>query len=76
MTQCDRIIEYIKMFGSISPLEAFRDLGITKLATRISEMRKTGMVFEQEYMKSKNRFGEDVYFMRYYLPKEKEVNEK
>lgn len=70
MTQCDRIIEYIKTFGSISPLEAFRDLGITKLATRISEMRKTGMEFEQEYMKSKNRFGEDVYFMRYYLPKE------
>lgn len=69
MTQCDRIIEYIKTFGSISPLEAFRDLGITKLATRISEMRKDGMEFEQEYMKSKNRFGEDVYFMRYYLPK-------
>ncbi len=69
MTQCERIVEYIKMFGSISPLEAFRDLGITKLATRISEMRKTGMEFEQEYIKSKNRFGEDVYFMRYYLPK-------
>ncbi len=69
MTQCERIVEYMKMFGSISPLEAFRDLGITKLATRISEMRKTGMEFEQEYMKSKNRFGEDVYFMRYYLPK-------
>lgn len=69
MTQCERILEYIKTFGSISPLEAFRDLGITKLATRISEMRKTGMEFEQEYMKSKNRFGETVYFMRYFLPK-------
>lgn len=76
MTQCDRIIEYLKMFGSISPLEAFRDLGITKLATRISEMRKTGMEFEQEYMKSKNRFGEDVYFMRYYLPKEDKQDDK
>ena len=69
MTQCERIIEYIETFGSISPLEAFRDLGITKLATRISEMRKTGMEFEQEYIKCKNRFGENVYFMRYYLPK-------
>lgn len=76
MTQCERIVEYIKMFGSISPLEAFRDLGITKLATRISEMRKTGMVFDQEYMKSKNRFGEDVYFMRYYLPKGDKENDK
>lgn len=76
MTQCERIIEYLKMFGSISPLEAFRDLGITKLATRISEMRKTGMEFEQEYMKSKNRFGEDVYFMRYYLPKEDKQDDR
>lgn len=75
MTQCERIIEYMQMFGSISPLEAFRDLGITKLATRISEMRKTGMEFEQEYMKSKNRFGEDVFYMRYYLPKEDKQDE-
>lgn len=70
MTQCERIVEYIKQFGSISPVEAFRDLGITKLATRISEMRKDGMKFNQEYMKGKNRFGEAVYYMRYYLPKD------
>lgn len=76
MTQCERIIEYLKMFGSISPLEAFRDLGITKLATRISEMRKTGMEFEQEYLKGKNRFGEDVYFMRYYLPKKEDKQDE
>ena len=76
MTQCERIIDYLKMFGSISPLEAFRDLGITKLATRISEMRKTGMEFEQEYVKSKNRYGEDVYFMRYYLPKEDKQDDR
>ena len=68
MTQCERIIDYINQFGSISPLEAFRDLGITKLATRISEMRKDGQVFNQEYVKAKNRFGETVYYMRYYLP--------
>lgn len=71
MTQSERIIDYIKQFGSISPLEAFRDLGITKLATRISEMKKEGMEFEQEFMKSKNRFGETVYYMRYSLKQEK-----
>ena len=68
MTQCERIIDYIKQFGSISPLEAFRDLGVTKLATRISEMRKEGQAFNQEYEKAKNRFGETVYYMRYSLP--------
>ena len=67
MNQYERILNYIKQFGSISPLEAFRDLGITKLATRISEMRKMGYVFRQEYIKGENRFGETVHYMRYYL---------
>ena len=68
MTQCERIVDYIKRFGSISPLEAFRDLGVTKLATRISEMKRNeGIQFKQVYEKSKNRFGEDVHYMRYSL---------
>lgn len=72
MNQGERIIEYIERFGSITPMEAFSDLGITKLATRISELRKTGMEFEKEYIKSKNRFGETVHYMRYSFPKEGE----
>ena len=70
MTQGERVIEYIKRFGSITPMEAFGDLGITKLATRISELRKEGMEFKKEYIKSKNRFGETVDYMRYSFPKE------
>lgn len=71
MTQCERIIQYMKDFDSITPIEAFRDLGITKLATRISEMRKKGMIFEQELMKAKNRYGESCTYMKYWLPKGK-----
>ena len=70
MTQHDRIIEYINEFGSISPLEAFRDLGITKLATRISEMRASGMSFDKELISTKNRFGETCHYMRYSFPSE------
>ena len=70
MNQGERVIEYIKRFGSITPMEAFSDLGITKLATRISELRKEGMEFNKEFIKSKNRFGEKVHYMRYSFPKE------
>lgn len=70
MTQAERIEAYINKYGSISPMEAFADLGITKLATRVSEMKKDGYVFEQEYIESKNRFGEKVYYMRYSFPSE------
>ena len=69
MNQCELILNYIKTFGSISPLEAFRDLGITKLATRVSEMKKEGKTFNQEYEESYNRFGKKVRYMRYYLEK-------
>lgn len=65
MTQAQRIEEYINEFGSITPLDAFRDLGITKLATRVSEMKRDGYRFHQEYKMSKNRFGEPVYYMEY-----------
>lgn len=67
MTQHERILQYIKEFGSISPMEAYGDLGITKLATRISEMRADGMEFDQRIEKRKNRYGEKVNFMRYWF---------
>lgn len=65
MTQREAIINYITEFGSITPMEAFADLGITKLATRISEMRKDGQEFKIETVKSKNRYGKTVHFAKY-----------
>lgn len=65
MTQSERILNYIKDFGSITPMQAFKDLGITKLATRVSEMSAEGIEFEKEYVTSKNRYGEPVRYMRY-----------
>lgn len=70
MTQSERIIAYMREFGSISPMEAFRDLGVTKLATRISEMTRDGMQFDKEYVSTKNRYGESVHYMRYSLKEE------
>ena len=59
------ILWYIVKFGSISPFEAFSDLGITKLSTRISEMKGFGIQFGQNYEDKTNRFGKKVHFMRY-----------
>lgn len=66
MTQQDRIMAYIHQFGSISPMEAFRDLGITKLATRVSEINHTTeFLIGGRYEETKNRFGEKVRYKRY-----------
>ena len=67
MTQREQIIDYLNRFGSITPMEAFSDLGITKLATRISEMRKDGKEFKIETVTSTNRFGKKVNFAKYSL---------
>ena len=65
MTQREAIIDYITEFGSITPIQAFSDLGITKLATRISEMRKDGWNFKIEMISTKNRYGKAVSYAKY-----------
>ena len=65
--QHNRIIAYMRDFGSISPLEAFNDLGITKLATRVSELIRKGVPIEKIPDHATNRYGEATHFMRYKL---------
>ena len=63
--QQTHILWYICRFGSITPMEAFNELGVTKLATRISEMKMLGIQFGQDYEDRTNRFGKKVRYMRY-----------
>lgn len=64
-SQCDRVLEYIDTFGSISTLEAFRDLGVARLASRIWDIRKKGYTVECDWVCQVNRYGEPVRFKRY-----------
>lgn len=71
MTQKERVRVYIERYGSISPLEAFQDLGVTKLATVISNMRYNDhIIVYQKYTEAKNRYGESCWYMRYWLNQE------
>lgn len=66
ITQRQRILAYIDDFGSISPFEAFRDLGITKLASRVSELiYQDGIAIRKQKEYALNRYGEQVHYMRY-----------
>ena len=67
INQRQRIINYIREFGSITSLDAYKDLGITQLATRIKELKDLGYKFETKWENSKNRYGERVDYKRYYL---------
>ena len=66
-TQNERILDYIEEFGSITQLEALTELGVMRLASRISDLRRKGVPIVSETVVVKNRFGEDCYIKRYSL---------
>lgn len=74
-TQNQRILEYIDTFGSITQLEALQDLGVMRLASRVSDLRKKGHGITSEIVGVKNRYGETCYIKRYSFPQETGVVE-
>lgn len=76
-TQDERVIEYIREFGSITQIQALADLGIMRLASRISDLKKQGYSIERKMVEGKNRYGEKVVFAEYTLgtAKEKKADE-
>lgn len=67
MTQVQRIIAHIQEHGSITPMEGF-EIGITRLAARVNEMRRNGIPVVTETVESVNRYGDKVRFARYKIP--------
>jgi hypothetical protein len=65
MTQTERVLGYLQQFGSITALEALRDLGIMHLSSRITELRRMGYPVERDMIEVKNRFGEKTRVARY-----------
>lgn len=64
-TQAERVLDYIATFGSITQLEALNDLGVMRLASRISDLKKQGYPITSNIETVKNRYGENCYIKRY-----------
>lgn len=68
MTQSQAVFRYMKDNGTITPMEAFEDLGVTKLATVVSVMiRHEGIAIDKTKVKTVNRYGRPVTYMQYSL---------
>ena len=67
MTQCDRIIRHLQDYGSITSLEAMKEYGIMRLASRINDLKRRGYKIISITEKSKNRYGEPTYYSVYML---------
>lgn len=66
-TQAERVLTYMQDFGSITQLEAYKDLGVMRLASRISDLRKKGYPITSKVEAVKNRYDENCYIKRYRL---------
>ena len=69
-TQCDKVLEYMKTFGSITQLQALQDIGCMRLASRITDLRQQGYPIGRRIKTGKNRYGDSVSFAEYYLIEE------
>ena len=71
-TQCEKILDYMQRYGSISTLEAFNDLGVARLASRIHDLKDRGYHIQSEIKTAKNRLGEKTSYKVYRLVEVKE----
>ena len=65
VTQCDRILRYIEENGSITQLDALREFGCMRLASRMCDIKKMGYPVKKEMETAKNRYGEPISYARY-----------
>ena len=68
------VLDYIREFGSITPIDAFRDLGITRLSAVVFNLREEGHDIKKVIETSKNSFGNQTRYARYSFGKG-EINE-
>lgn len=66
-TQVELVLDYINEFGSITHLDAINELGVLRLASRISDLKKQGYTIESKMVNVLNRRGKTCRVKRYWL---------
>ena len=62
----NRVLNYMLEFGSITTKQAFEDLGCTRLSEYIRRLRAR-MTIEDEIITGINRYGEKVFWKKYFI---------
>ena len=61
----ERVLDYMQRFGSITQVQAFVDLGCTRLAEYIRRLKENGVAIKAEWKTGENRFGEPTRWKEY-----------
>ena len=67
MTQAKRVLDYLESGNTITTLNAFNELGITRLAARIYELKEEGHDVKSKRIKVTNRYNEQCSVSEYFM---------
>lgn len=67
MTQTRQILEHLKAYHSITPLDALRLYGCMRLGARIYDLKRMGYDITTRLVNDFNRFGEPIHYAEYHL---------
>lgn len=70
MTQCQRVMQFLKDNKTITQMQALRELSVMRLPSRINDLRKAGNLILTEREHGMNQFGDQTSYARYRLIKE------
>ena len=70
----ERVLKYIQDFGSITSFEAFTELGCCDLQHYIMVLRQE-YIIEDEWISTKNRYGDSVKYKKYWIKENNNDNE-
>lgn len=66
-SQTERILNYLKEKGSITPKEAYKEFDCMRLAAQIYVLKHRGIKIKSTLENTKNRYGNTVHYARYSL---------
>ena len=72
MTQCEKVLEYMRERGSITAWDAVYNLGIFRLSARIADLKADGYKIKSETIRMKDGRGEFKNYAKYTLVKDNE----
>ena len=64
-THESRLLDYFEKYRSITSLQSIQDLGNTRLAATVCDMRKKGHTIDSQFISVPNRFGGKTSVSKY-----------
>lgn len=73
-SQKEHILEHMDQYGGITSKIAMDDYGIGRLASRISELKKSGYEIHAIWETGLNRYGKKIRWKKYRLGREEDYD--